>query len=178
MHRQQQQLLVLAALGFGALASVPANATFQGNAYTGENAASACQLSIPTTSTQVRPKATGFRNESPTASAFVICGYTNPTAGSVKIFILRTASIDGAAHTFNCTGVAGNAGTGTPQVYATKSITTTADGLAVSTSWAPADFGIETNFGATFPSVTCTLPPQVAIISTVSYADVDFINTP
>jgi len=178
MHRQQQQLLVLAALGFGALASVPANATFQGNAYTGQNAASACQLSIPTTSTQVRPKATGFRNESATTSAFVICGYTNPTAGSVKIFILRTASIDGAEHTFNCTGVAGNAGTGTPQAYATKSITTTADGLAVSTSWAPADFGIESNFGATFPSVTCTLPPQVAIISTVSYADVDFINTP
>ncbi len=178
MHCQPQHLFALAALGFGALASIPAHATFQGNAYTGQNAASACQLSIPTTSTQVRPRATGYRNESTTTSAFVICGYTNPTAGSVKTFILRTASIDGAAHTFNCTGVAGNAGTGTPQAYATKSITATADGMAVSTSWAPADFGIESSFGATFPSVTCTLPPQVAIISTVSYADVDFINTP
>lgn len=178
MHRHPSTLLAVAALCTGALASFPAAAVFQGNAYTGQNAASACQLSVPTTSTQVRPKATGYRNESTTASAFVICGYTNPTAGSVKTFILRAASIDGAPHTFNCTGVAGNAGTGTPQVYSTKSITTGTDGLAVSTTWAPSDFGIESNFGATFPSVTCTLPPQVAIISIVSYADVDFINTP
>ena len=178
MQRYQQSLLVFAVLGYGALASMPARADFQGNAYTGQNAASACQLSIPTTNTPVRPKATGYRNESTTTSAYVICGYINPTAGSVKTFILRTASMDGKAHTFNCTGVVGNAGTGTPQLYSTKSITTTADGLAISTSWAPVDFDIVSNFGATFPSVTCTLPPQVAIISTVSYADVDFINVP
>lgn len=178
MSRLQHYLPAIAVIAYGALASAPAAATFQGNAYTGQNAASACQLSIPTTSTQVRPKANGYRNESTTTSAFVICGYTNPTAGAVKTFILRTASMDGTAHTFNCTGVVGNAGTGSPQAYATKAITTTADGMAISTSWAPADFGIESNFGATFPSVTCTLPPQVAIISTVSYADVDFINTP
>ena len=178
MSRYPHSLLAIAVIGYGALASTPAAAAFQGNAYTGQNAASACQLSIPTTSTQVRPKANGYRNESTTATAYVICGYTNPTAGAVKTFILRTASMDASVHTFNCTGVVGNAGTGTPQAYATKSVTTTADGMAISTSWAPADFGLESNFGATFPSVTCTLPPQVAIISTVSYADVDFINTP
>ena len=41
-----------------------------------------------------------------------------------------------------------------------------------------ADFGLQANFGATLPSVTCTLAPQTAIISTVSYADVDFLNVP
>ena len=178
MHRHQQYLLALAALGFGALASTPANATLQGKAYTGQNAASACQLSIPTTDTKVRPKATGYRNESTTDSAFVICGYTNPTAGAIKTFTLRMVSVNAAAHTFNCTAVIGNAGTGTTQLYSTKTVTTTADGLMTVVNWGPADFGIQSNFGATLPSVTCSLSPQTAIISTVSYADVDFLNVP
>lgn len=178
MHRHQQYLLALAGLGFGALASAPADAATQGNAYTGQNAANACQLSIPTTKTLVRPKATGYRNDSTTDSAFVICGYTNPTAGAIKTFTLRLVSVDEAAHSFNCTAVVGNAGTGSVQLYSTKPVTTTADGLMTVVNWAPADFDIQSNFGPTLPSVTCTLPPQTAIVSTVSYADVDFLNTP
>ena len=38
-----------------------------------------CQLSIPTTATGVRPKASGFRNESTTTSSFVICTMSRST---------------------------------------------------------------------------------------------------
>ena len=43
---------------------------------------SVCQLSIPTTNTGVRPKATGFRNESTTTGNFVICPLVTPTVRS------------------------------------------------------------------------------------------------
>lgn len=67
---------------------------------------SVCQLSIPTTNTGVRPKATGFRNESTTTSNFVICpipnavgiSNDNSTAG-----VLRLYSMDGASHSVSCT---------------------------------------------------------------------------
>src|SRR5690242_8566521 len=63
-----------ALIGAGLGMTQPAQAVTQSVfAYT--NPGGACQLSIPTTNTGVRPKATGFRNEG-TVNNFVICGYT------------------------------------------------------------------------------------------------------
>ena len=45
-------------------------------------AGAACQLSVPTIDTAVRPRATGFRNEG-TTSAFTICGIQDPVGGMV-----------------------------------------------------------------------------------------------
>ena len=73
----------------------------------------ACQLSIPTTNTGVRPKATGFRNESTTTSNFVYCaipltGYSQPEQPYAIGLVVY--SIDGAAHNVTCTLVVGIAG--------------------------------------------------------------------
>ena len=62
-----------------------------------------CQLSIPTTNTGVRPKATGFRNESTTTGNFVICPLVAPTVRSSNANPLTNgyiilSSLDGQAH--------------------------------------------------------------------------------
>ena len=127
------------------------------------NPATACQLSIPTTDTEVRPKATGFRNESTTKSAFIICGYIMPTPDSNATFAnIGLASLDGQAHTFNCTMVTGNYGFGAV-MYATKAVTAPASGGQY-TAWGPTDFGASGSFpGGSVVSITCPLPPQVTI---------------
>lgn len=129
------------------------------------NPGAACQLSIPTTDTQVRPKATGYRNESTTRSAFVICGYGTPTNDSFSTQLdMFFASIDGVDRTINCTAVSGLTGVVTP-VYSTKSTSSTQDATFANLNWKPADFGMggEQLAGGLSISVTCTLPPETAI---------------
>ena len=138
-----------------------------------------CQLSIPTLDTTVRAKATGFRNEG-TTNAFVICNFTSLPGydgsvnfGDPQAVVLVLYSIDGNDHAVTCTGVTSVQGFSSigadPQQYVSKTLTvnnTTApyQGAGVGFKWLPADFG-GTDYipdDASF-SVTCLLPPNVAI---------------
>lgn len=123
--------------------------------------ATACQLSIPTTDTAVRPRATGYRNEGET-SAFVICGmaYFTDVAGGATEFRVQMIAFDGLTHNnVSCTAVnRGSNGTGSVSVYSSKSVSVDPAGDLI--SWAPADLN---NFGNLSNSVTCILPAGVAI---------------
>jgi hypothetical protein len=136
-----------------------------------------CSLSIPTTDTKVRPKATGFRNEG-TTNAFVICTFDTPPGGYSTTNNFTYAgvvlkSMDGADHDVTCTGVnsiadAGGVGVSEPQ-YVAKTITVNDESeggpLGAPVQWGPEDFGST----GTIPdssglfSITCILPPQVSI---------------
>lgn len=125
------------------------------------NSGSACQLSIPTTDSKVRPKATSYNNEG-TTTVFVICGLTNPASadGGVSQVFIGARSLDGATHGLTCTGVNGINGLEV-QTYVSKTITVPASGFG-EIDWFPVDFG----GGSTIPSsrnfsITCTLPPNV-----------------
>jgi len=136
------------------------------------NPGSGCQLSIPTTDTQVRPKASGYRNESTSKSAFVICGYDTPTYDSrSKQVLIYFTSMDGASRNISCTAVSGMAGA-EPMVYSTKAISSTAADTYTALLWTPADFGGATDipYGEAM-SVTCTLPPQTAITQLINSFD-------
>lgn len=120
----------------------------------------ACQLSVPTTNSKVRPRATGMRNEG-TSSEFVICQYAATAKfADADIFI---STIDGADHLVQCTGVNGNA---INPLYSTKSMQTgTAPEVVVPIEWLPQDFASTGTFGLYFFSVTCVLPPGASIMS-------------
>ena len=128
-----------------------------------------CQLSIPTTDTKFRPKATGARNESTTTSSFVICTLPHAkTAGAYKQIEIIFYSLDGVSRILSCTAVPGVLDSpDDPIRYSTKT------GNAFDTNafheyfmWSAADFG--GTYGDPIPggfnnSVTCNLPPQTAI---------------
>ena len=126
-------------------------------------AADACQLSVPTTDTKVRPRANGYRNEG-TTSQFVICGMGGYENDTVMSTTLLATSIDGKAHTMSCTGATGLSGWSGP-FYSVKTVAVPASGVGAQ-SWAAADFGGtegEVIEGGINLSVTCTLPPNVAL---------------
>ncbi len=133
------------------------------------NPAAACQLSIPTTDTKVRPRATGYRNESNTNSAFVICGYGKPTSSSFITQInLTLLSMDGATHSVDCTAVSAVNGSNVTQKYVTKTVIVSGTN-GINATWNPVDFG-STSGDIPFtplPSVTCILPPQTAITQVI-----------
>jgi hypothetical protein len=127
-------------------------------------AADACQLSIPTTDTKVRPKASGYRNEG-TSNQFVICGMGGYEKGTVLYMVLLYSSMDGAQHEMSCTGVTGLPGSDSDPLYATKTVTVAASGYSFAL-WGAEDFGgVEDELIAPGMnlSVTCTLPPNVAL---------------
>ncbi|MFT3897508.1 MAG: hypothetical protein QM719_07410 [Thermomonas sp.] len=127
------------------------------------SAADACQLSIPTTDTKVRPRANGYRNEG-TTNQFVICGMGGYENSTVLSTTLRATSIDGQAHSMSCTGVTGLSGFDGPH-YSAKTVNVPASGVGAQ-SWAAEDFGGtqgEVINGGLNLSVTCTLPPNVAL---------------
>ncbi len=121
--------------------------------------AMACQLSLPSIDTAVRPRATGYRNEG-TKAAFMICGlpylYSTSAASSIAISV---RSFDGAAHSFDCTGVS-RSYTGSSAVFSTKTVSPAANSTA-SVSWTDVDLTLG-NFDQ---SITCPIPPGVAIDS-------------
>ncbi len=130
-----------------------------------------CQLSIPTTDTQLRPRAIGARNESTTTSSFVICPmqvsptFTEDAMNSVAMALY---SLDGQARDVSCTGVTGWKGSSKLK-YSTKTIsvdsTATVD-YGDLIFWYSEDFGGTPGtpiVGSLVFSVTCTLPPQTAI---------------
>lgn len=176
-------LAVTAVAGLGL--AQPAQAATQ-DRFQLQTGANACTLSIPTTDTKVRPKASGFRNEG-TTYAFVICAFDSPP-GSTGLFselgyvnfILK--SMDGADHAVTCTGVNsvlnGDAGGAAAQTYVAKTVTVseTNGPLGTNVLFVPADFGgVSTipSSGGAF-SVTCNLPPQVAVsfMSALSSEDI------
>lgn len=120
--------------------------------------AAACQLSLPTTDTAVRPRATGFRNEG--ANAFVICG-TTYFSNSVNIATelrVQMVAFDGATHNnVSCTAV-NRQSAGGGEVFSTKVVSV--GPVGVDFTWAPGDLN---NFTGFVNSVTCTLPSGVAI---------------
>jgi hypothetical protein len=128
------------------------------------NPAASCQPSNAEDRPDLRPRATGLRNEGRTNGAFVICGYSEPGAdGPSTAFEIWFAPMDGVSREIRCTAVTGLAGTSGP-VYSSKSVSSTSKGTFAFLRWVGSDFydtrGIMDSFSA---SVTCLLPPQTAI---------------
>ena len=147
------------AVASGSLPSTASAATRSEVLYA--NPAQSCQLSIPTTDTKVRPRATSYNNEG-TTSAFVICGYTSPAAssGDLTRITLGVRSLNGVANSITCTGVTEVSGYG-DQVYVSKTLAVPATGYFY-LQWFPADFGGTTGIPGSYNfSVTCNLPSNV-----------------
>jgi hypothetical protein len=158
----------------GALA-MPASAATSARIYE-FSAADACQLSVPTTDTKVRPRANGYRNEG-TSNQFVICGMGGYENDTVMSATLLATSIDGKAHSMSCTGVTGLAGVSGPY-YSTKTVAVPTAGVGAQ-AWAAEDFGGtegEVIDGGLNLSVTCTLPPNVALQGFESQGIIDVGN--
>ena len=158
-----------------AACACPATAATQAKTYEFP-AADACQLSVPTTDTKVRPRANGYRNEG-TTNQFVICGMGGYENGTVMSTTLLATSVDGLAHSMTCTGVTGLAGFDGPY-YSAKTVTVPASGVGMQ-SWAAADFGGtegEVIAGGLNLSVTCALPPNVALQGFESQGIIDVGN--
>jgi len=139
-------------------------------------AADACQLSVPTTDTKVRPRANGYRNEG-TSNQFVICGMGGYENGTVVSTTLLATSVDGQAHSMACTGVTGLTGFAGPY-YSSKTVSVPASGVGAQ-SWVAVDFGGiegEPIDGGINLSVTCTLPPNVALQGFESQGIIDVGN--
>lgn len=161
----------LAAASLAAAPTVSADIPYKGAVTNG----SICQLSIPTTNTGVRPKATGFRNESKTISSFVICPVLIPsdTIAGVTQLSVALYSFDGNTRDVSCTAVVNVFGTeGKPQVYSAKVEPVSSASEYDMLRWNSEDFGGIP--GDTFDamSVTCLLPPQTAI----NYIQVEYAH--
>jgi hypothetical protein len=169
LRLQTSLACIVAACGLATSETADANAlslymTVQG---------ASCQLSIPTTNTGVRPKATGFRNESTTTSNFVICSLSSPTDegqnfGAFDLVAIVIRSMDGMAHDVSCTAVTGQGlSPSYPLVYSSKTVEVPADASqAGSASWLSDDFGQPGTTqikGSAWTTVTCNLPPQAEI---------------
>jgi hypothetical protein len=125
-----------------------------------------CQLSIPTTDTKVRPKASGFRNEG-TTSAFTICGIPsandNPEGGSVVSINISFQNLGEAPASFSCT--AANGASLFAMAYSTKEVSIDAGGEFF-LEFTASDFGGtdgESLPNSDFWSITCNLPGQTAV---------------
>jgi hypothetical protein len=166
MTRTFRILIPLCVLACGFAAPVPADAV-ENFAYF--NPGAACQLSIPGTDAQVRPRATGFRNESTTKGAFVICGYSFRTIESPPLTLtLYFHSIDGVGRTINCTAVTGTEGLDV-LAYSTKLVQSSFGGPLANLQWNAIDFGGAGGIpNGDKASVTCNLPPQTSITMVMS----------
>jgi len=128
-----------------------------------------CKLSVPTTDTKVRPRATGFRNEG-TINQFVICTMhtDNGPGGSFGTAPLIDAglaviSVDGVARDITCTGVNSFSVLGDQQFIAKTQNTGT---TLTQFWWTESDFGVSDGSGIPTTgvfSITCILPPNTAI---------------
>ena len=121
-----------------AMADTDAAATWGYSASSGAD----CQLSIPTLDTKFRPKASGARNESTTASYFVICparGFSSALDTVTQVVAdfsyMPPPGVSGA--TISCSAVSGSASAANLR-YSTKS--TTFPGYAP-LAWTGDDFG-------------------------------------
>ncbi len=129
-----------------------------------QNPAIACTLSIPSTDTKVRPRATGYRNEG-TVNQFVICVFDTAERldyGNPLSLHLLFRAYDGSSNNFDCTAVARSAYDHAGE-YATLTVHNSGAGdvahLDVTDVNAPGY-----NFAAELQSITCLLPPGMAIL--------------
>lgn len=128
-----------------------------------------CKLSVPTTDTKVRPRATGFRNEG-TTNQFVICTLhtDNGAGGDFGTTPLIDAgliaiSLDGVERDVTCTGVNSFSILGDQQ-FISKTQNTSEFGNATQFWWAQEDFGSTAGIPTTGVfSITCVLPPNVSL---------------
>jgi len=176
VHILKRGLSVTVSLAIGLAATSSATAAIQTKYYE-FSAADACQLSIPTTDTKVRPRANGYRNEG-TSNQFVICAMGGYERNTVVQMVLLYTSMDGLAHSMSCTGVTGLTGSGSGPIYSTKTVNIAATGFSFAT-WGAEDFGgiegdpIDQGLNL---SVTCTLPPNVALQGFESEQGIDVGN--
>lgn len=120
--------------------------------------AMACQLSLPTTDTAVRPRATGYRNEG--ANAFVICGtayFSNNVNIATQLRVDMKAFDEQTHANVSCTAV-NRQSAGGGEIFSSKQVSVGPAGASF--SWTPSDLNDFTGF---VNSVTCTLPSGVAI---------------
>jgi len=167
------QSIALSALAAAWLAAAPAQAAQQNRMVT-VPAAHLCTLSIPTTNTGVRPKATGFRNEG-TGNAFVICAFDSApglyqfehieSVADPSEIAIYFASIDGKSHEFDCTGVnSWPMPSALPMQYVVKHVSATPSNLGL-IDFVAEDFGGELRIPTSGAlSVTCSLPAGVSIL--------------
>lgn len=153
----------------GLLAASPAQAATIERVYTNQGGP-ACQLSVPTTSSQVRPRATGMRNEG-AGNEFVICQFPSNGTPFYKAAV-TVVTIDGNAHDVQCTGMDGTQLSGT--IYSTKTSATGSPGTPKFIYWYTDDFQwpsapTPTTFHRPEFSVTCVLPGGAAIESVYGY---------
>ena len=167
MHK----VVLLAATVVAATLGIPGDAQSVNAARTTQApGGAACQLSIPTIDTGVRPKATGFRNEG-TTNAVAICGIENPARDGAKAATIAFYSLDNVAHDMSCTAVNGWPDSGS-LIYSTKNVTPASSSSGTMLQFLPTDFG---GPGPYMPqegliSVTCSLPPNVS----VGYLSLDY----
>lgn len=143
--------------------------------YTTYNPASACVLSIPTTDTGVRPKATGFRNEG-MVNNFVICSVAaegradelTPYVDGIFLTFIPD-KYDNDAVSFSCTAMDRSYIKATG-AYSTKTVLIPAWASGVNTNlyFAAQDFP-STNLRGGTASITCLLPPGVAVVGVATY---------
>jgi hypothetical protein len=149
-----------------AAAARPAHA-YEEDGYQYAQGGVACQLSIPTTDTKVRPKASGYRNEGNT-NAFAICGMPAATGtsmdGHTRGITIEMHGINGVASSVSCTAVNGAASVDIG--YSTKAVSLDAAGNSAFLNFDASDFGGTP--GDVLPhhdtwSITCLLPGNAAI---------------
>lgn len=165
---------ICALLGSLALSSAADSATTRKDYLS--SAASACQLSLPTTDTKVRPRANGYRNEG-TTNQFVICGLGGYEDGTVVGMDIFVSSMDEDVHSISCTGVSGIVGWGSGPQYSTKTVYAF-PGYSTQ-DWHAGDFGGTEGseiIGGLNLSVTCNVPPKVAILMLASSQNIDAAN--
>jgi hypothetical protein len=176
VHSMKGGLVAAASLAVGLSAAPSATALAQDRIYE-FSAADACQLSLPTTDTRVRPRANGYRNEG-TTDQYVICGMGGYEKNTVVYMVLLYSSMDGAPHSMSCTGVTGLVGQGSGPLYSTKTVDIAATGYSFA-PWGAEDFGgdegspIDPGLNLT---VTCALPPNVALQGFESVQNLDADN--
>ena len=141
-----------------------------------------CKPTDMVVNTGLKAKSTGLRNEGTTAG-FVICGFESSNSrsdvGTVLGITMGIYGLSGATTTVSCTAVNGYAA-GVP-IYATKSVTTKADGSATLLSFDASDFGGTAGMplpDSDYWSVTCNLPGKSSIGYMYSEFNVNVPNPP
>lgn len=131
---------------------------------------SICKPAGTTTNTQFITKATGARNESTTASIFVICPFTLspvPADGGVVTEIdVALYTLDGVARSIPCTAVIGSLSRFVPATYSAKTFNVAGTSAGSVGTWNASDFGGIAGAGipgSAWATITCNLPPQTAI---------------
>lgn len=156
----------------GLLAAVPAASAATATRYLFDQGGPACQLSVPTISSKVRPRANGMRNEG-TSNEYVICQLTRNGGGFFSFASISASTFDGIDHSIQCTAMNGDVASGT--YYSTKTFSTgTNPNWYGRAQWNPPDFN---QAGASFinatVSITCILPPGASIILVSASYDED-----